>query len=127
MPSRSNAPPLLEALPELKVHAAADDAFVQRHGCGRARAIHGAARLVAEINEQIFDLRGPVRREGVFDADASRPSGLRRTTGCTGGSLDISESNAPGAAEHHPVPSPGGTAPHRGEPIALRLAAKADT
>src|SRR5262249_13352310 len=59
---------------ELKVDAAADDVLVERDVGRRAAATADRAGGVLQIDEQILDLGGPVRRECIFDAGASAPS-----------------------------------------------------
>ena len=92
-----------------------------------AAATRHAARGVCKIDEQIFELGGPVRPDGVFDADARGPAGLCRAAEGerARGGLDVGEGGAAGAVEQHAIPRPAGTAAHSREPIALGGAADA--
>ena len=90
----------------------------------REAAIYGGARLIAEIDVEVFDLAGQVRREGEFDARAGGPASLRRAAegqhAC--GSLEIAERGAARPVEQDAIPGIAGAAAHRGEPIALGCA-----
>ena len=110
---------------ELEVEAAADDVLVERDGGGGAAATAEAAGGIGKADIKIFDLGAPIRCEGIFDAGAGGPAGLRRALKwqAARSRLHIGKRGAAGAVEEHPIPGIAGAAAHGGEPVALGLTA----
>src|SRR5207247_1347199 len=116
----------LRRLLELVVQPRADDVRVELDVVRRHRSAGRAAIELAEIDVEIFELGRPVADEGVFDAKAGGPAGLRLAGAGEAWRrrLDVAERAARGDVGQEAVERVADAAAQGGEPAELGLAAE---